>query len=296
MELHQLRYVLAVVDEGTFTTAAQAVHISQSGVSAQIAKLERELGVTLLDRSTRRVTLTAAGDHLVPMIRAAIAAVDAIGDTASEICGVVAGRLRVGTVGGLGWPPVFDALATLHTAHPGLDISVVEDLSTPLIDGVRAGEIDVAVVAWSGRPPADLRSVTVVEDTLAAWVAPDHPWAARDALTAADLVDGDVISLPSGTGARAALDAVLEGEAGRRRPRWEVATPATAVALATRGLGAAVLSQTTARGASGLVSVPVDHPGARSVLGVVWRDGAAPATRALLDLLVRDEPIADEKG
>ncbi|MEH3155803.1 MAG: LysR family transcriptional regulator [Gordonia paraffinivorans] len=130
MELHQLRYVLAVVDEGTFTAAAESVRISQSGVSAQIAKLERELGVTLLERSTRRVTPTAAGDHLIPAIRTAVAAVEAVRDTAAAIRGVVAGRLRVGTVGGLTWPPVFDALAALHTAHPGLDISVVEDAAT----------------------------------------------------------------------------------------------------------------------------------------------------------------------
>ncbi|MBE7162319.1 MAG: LysR family transcriptional regulator [Williamsia herbipolensis] len=288
MELHQLRYVLAVVDEGTFTAAAQAVRISQSGVSAQIAKLERELGVTLLDRSTRRVTLTAAGDHLLPVIRGAVDAVDAVRDTAAEIRGVVAGRLRVGTVGGLGWPPVFDALATLHADHPGLDISVVEGLSDPVIDQMRSGEIDIAVVAWTGDPPTGLRSVTALEDSLAAWVAPDHAWAGRESLAASDLVDADVIALPEGTGARAALDAVLEGEPRRRRPRWEVATPATAMALASRGLGAAVLSQTTARGTPGLVAVPVDHPSAHSRLGVVWRDESAPATRALLALLVRD--------
>lgn len=286
MELHQLRYVLAVVDEGTFTAAAGAVRISQSGVSAQIAKLERELGVSLLERTTRRVTPTAAGDHLIPAIRAAVAAVDAIGETASAIRGVVAGRLRVGTVGGLGWPPVFDALAALHTAHPALDISVAEDAAVPLIDRVRAGEIDVAVAVWTGEAPAHLESVTVVDDALAVWVTPDHPWAQRDTVGPAELADADVIALPDGSGARAALDAVLGGAATRRRPRWEVATPASALALAARGLGVAVLSETTGRGTAGLVAVRVDDPRARSSLGIVWRADPAPATRALLDRLL----------
>ncbi|WP_299577316.1 LysR family transcriptional regulator [uncultured Williamsia sp.] len=286
MELHQLRYVLAVVDEGTFTAAADAVRISQSGVSAQIAKLERELGVALLQRSTRRVTPTAAGDHLIPAIRAAVTAVDGIRETAAEIRGVVAGRLRVGTVGGLGWPPVFDALATLHTAHPGLDISVVEDAAVPLIDRVRDGQIDLAVAAWTGDGPVDLQSVTVVDDALSVWVAPDHPWAARDGIAPAELADADVISLPEGSGARAALDAVLAGVATRRRPRWEVATPATALALAVRGLGVAVLSESTGRGTTGLVAVGVDDPRARSSLGIVWRNDPGPATRALLDRLL----------
>ncbi|GAA2069178.1 LysR family transcriptional regulator [Williamsia deligens] len=289
MELHQLRYVVAVVDEGSFTAAAESVRVSQSGVSAQIAKLERELGVALLDRTTRRVRPTAAGEHLIPVIRAAVAAVDSVRDTASAIRGVVAGRLRVGTVGGLGWPPVFDALAALHAAHPGLDISVIEDAAAPLVDRVRAGEIDVAVAAWTGDGPDGLRFVTVVDDGLAAWVTPDHPWATRDAVGPDDLADADVISQPEGTGARAALDAVLAGAAGRR-PRWEVATPATALALAARGLGVAVLSQTTGRGAGGVVDIRIDDPRARSSLGIVWRDDPAPATRALLDRLL---PAAD---
>lgn len=76
MELHQLRYFLAIVDEGTFTAAAQAVHISQSGISTQLRTLERELGVDLVDRSSRRVHLTPAGERLVPYARAVTTAAD----------------------------------------------------------------------------------------------------------------------------------------------------------------------------------------------------------------------------
>ncbi|MGO2050649.1 MAG: LysR family transcriptional regulator, partial [Microbacterium sp.] len=69
MELHQLRYVLAVVDTGSFTAASIAVNVSQSGVSTQVQKLERELGVSLFDRSSRRVTLSPDGERLVPSFR-----------------------------------------------------------------------------------------------------------------------------------------------------------------------------------------------------------------------------------
>ncbi|GAA1894504.1 LysR substrate binding domain-containing protein [Williamsia serinedens] len=108
---------------------------------------------------------------------------------------------------------------------------------------------------------------------------------ARDAIDPAELADADVISLPEGTGARTALDEVLGG-ATARRPRWEVATPATALGLAARGLGVAVLSRTTGRGATGVVDVGIDDPRARSSLGIVWRDGPGPATRALLERLL----------
>lgn len=66
MEMHQLRYFAAVVDEGTFTGAAHRLHVSQSGISTQIAKLERELGQQLLDRGGRRVGLTPAGEAVLP--------------------------------------------------------------------------------------------------------------------------------------------------------------------------------------------------------------------------------------
>ena len=98
MELHQLRYFLAVVDQGSFTAAAEAVRISQSGVSTQIQKLERELGISLLDRSARRAVLTSAGSSLVPHARSAVAAVEGVAGAAREIRGLVVGSLRVATV------------------------------------------------------------------------------------------------------------------------------------------------------------------------------------------------------
>ncbi len=109
MELHQLRYVTAVVDAGTFTAGAQTVRVSQSGVSTQIAKLERELGVTLFDRTSRRVSLTAEGRTLLPVIRQALTGIDAVTDTANAIRGVMTGSLRVGAVTGLTWDPLVDA-------------------------------------------------------------------------------------------------------------------------------------------------------------------------------------------
>src|SRR5689334_15100146 len=91
MELHQLRYFLAVVDEGSFSAAAQAVRISQSGVSTQIQKLERELGVSLIDRSPRRLTLTPAGRALLPAIRSVLTAVAQVSATAHDLRGLVVG-------------------------------------------------------------------------------------------------------------------------------------------------------------------------------------------------------------
>lgn len=285
MELHQLRYFLAVVDEGTFSAAAHAVRISQSGVSTQIQKLERELGVALLDRTPRRVSLTAAGSRLVPYARAALAAVDAVAGAADDIRGLVVGSLRVAVVTGLGWPPLFDALAAIHVDHPGVDLRLHEGNSADLVGQVRDGRVDVAVAAWSGDPPAGVQTSVVVDDALVAVVAPGHPWSARRAIRPAELARADLIALSPGTGARSALDGLLARVGAPVEPRWEVSAPDYVRLLAQRDLGVGVVSATTAGDWDDLIALCVDDERARTRLGVVWQTRPSHAARALLQRL-----------
>src|SRR5690348_5879990 len=98
MELRHLQYLVAVAEEANFTRAAARVHVAQPGVSAQIRQLERELGQQLLDRSGRRVTVTAAGAAVLPHARAALAAVTAVRDAVDELTGLLRGRISIGTV------------------------------------------------------------------------------------------------------------------------------------------------------------------------------------------------------
>ncbi|CAM2779608.1 LysR family transcriptional regulator [Skermania piniformis] len=283
MELHQLRYVLAVVDEGTFTSAAQAVRISQSGVSTQIRKLEHELGVHLLDRSARRVALTPEGARLLPFIRAAVAAIDDVTGAADNLRGLVTGSLRVAAVAGLVWPPLVDALAGVRAAHRGIDIQLREGASADLIAQVRDGRCDVAIAAWpAGRRPEGVQTAVVFDDQLVAVVDPAHPWSARAAIEPAELSAEDLVSLPPGTGSRDALDALLLRAGRPTQPRWEVATPAQIESLTARGLGVGVVSETTARDWSGVVALRIDDLEVRSLLGVVWRIRPSHAASALL--------------
>lgn len=287
MELHQLRYFVAVVDEGTFTAAAESVRISQSGVSTQLQKLERELGVALIDRSARRVALTPAGQRLLPYARAALAAVAEVSDAANDIRGLVTGSLRVGVVTSLIWPSLFDALAAIHTRHPGVDLRLAEGNSADLIAGVRDGTDDVAIAAWAGIEPAGVRSAVVFDDALVATVAAGHPWAGRTSIRPEELAATDLITLPPGTGARLALDELFARAAGSRpEPRWEVSSPFFVQMLASRGIGVGILSATTAAGLAELVAVPIAEKYARSRLGVVWRERPSHAARALIALLV----------
>src|ERR1022692_1262994 len=116
MELRQLEYFIAVAEEANFTRAAARVHISQSGISAQIRQLERDLGVMLFDRSGRCASLTTAGRAALEHARNALASVDAVRQAVDEVNGLIRGRLVVGMVTACTVTPLFDALAAFHLA------------------------------------------------------------------------------------------------------------------------------------------------------------------------------------
>lgn len=285
MELHQLRYLVAVVDAGTVTAAAHHLQVAQSGVSSQLGKLERELGFALFRRAGRGVAITPDGEVIARAARQAVMAVDRVSEVAAHRRGVVSGTVRLGTVTSLTWPDVFDAIADLHHQHPGVDVQLSEGTSADLFDRVGQGRLDLAIAAWSGDLPAGLHSHIVVDDALVAVVAMDHPWAARSRIRPSELADVDLISLPIGTGARDALDATMARAGLRVTPRWQVSSPQSIALLAQRGLGVGIASASTASEWA-LSRVPISDDLARSVMGVIWRDTPSPAAARLLEDLI----------
>ena len=157
-DLRQLRTFVAVAEERNFTRAAERVRISQSGVSAQIRQLERELGAELFDRSARTATLTVAGKAALEHARAALAAASAVGQAVGEVTDLIRGRLDLGMVIGCTITELFTALATFHQAHPQVEVSLLEDNSDRLIEGYAA---EPSIWPWSARrahPPKAWRA------------------------------------------------------------------------------------------------------------------------------------------
>src|SRR6478752_8945495 len=131
MELRQLEYFVAVAEEANFTRAAERVHISQSGVSAQIRQLENDLGATLIDRSGRSATVTPAGAAALEQARQVLASVTAMRRAVDDVTGLIRGRIAVGMVTACMVTPLFDALAAFHSAHPGVEIALSEHSGQP---------------------------------------------------------------------------------------------------------------------------------------------------------------------
>lgn len=287
MELRQLEYFVAVAEEANFTRAAARVHISQSGVSAQIKQLERELGTTLIDRSGRTATLTPAGRAALDHARGALRAARGLRAAVDEVAGLVRGELTVGMVRACTVAPFFDALGSFRRAHPAVTLALEEDDSDDLLAAVRAGTLDAALVAVAQACPEDLGSLEIVREGLVALVAPGHPLAARPAaegVTLARLAAEPLVCLPRRTGIRAAFDLACAARGVTARVALQAGAPTTVADLARRGLGVAILSETTAAGHPDLVALPVSDAAVPAVLALVWPRRAAedPALSELL--------------
>src|SRR5262245_46621655 len=204
MELRQLEYFVAVVEEASFTRAAARLHVAQPGVSAQIRRLERELGEDLLDRSGRTVRPTSAGAALLPYARAALGAVAGARLAVDELRGLVRGRVAIGTVVGCGSLEPPGLLADFHRDHPAIALALSEANSDRLVEGLLDGQLDLAIIGLASATPAGIDVQVVVDERLVAAVAKGHALARRKTVTLDALRDQALISLPTGTGLRAA--------------------------------------------------------------------------------------------
>jgi DNA-binding transcriptional LysR family regulator len=283
MELRQLEYFVAVAEEANFTRAAERVHISQSGISAQIRQLEHDLGATLIDRSGRAASLTAAGAAALGHARAALASADAVRQAVDEMNGLLRGRLVVGMVTACTVTALFDALAAFHLAHPGVKITLIEDTSDRLIQRVRAGAADLALIGAPGAVPQGLDTLPILSERLVAAVPPGHPLAQRPRATLTDVSMYPVVCMPEGTGIRAVLDRACAAQGVQPEITLQASAPGAVADLAIRGLGVAVLSESMAATHVGrLKALPIDDIETPAVLALVWTTTKSPALRELL--------------
>ncbi|MEU6776963.1 LysR substrate-binding domain-containing protein [Streptomyces sp. NPDC046759] len=292
MELRQLRYFVTVVEEGGFTRAAERLHLAQPGLSAQVRRLERELGQPLLDRSGRSVRPTEVGEAVLPYARAALAAVDGVRQTVDEFSGLLRGRVAVGLIPGTLAHP-FDMaglLADFHAAHPHVEVTLTEDTSDRMLAALRRGELDLAVVGVAQEaPPPGVGRHVVIDEPLVVAAVPGHPLLVEhegaDAVAPGALRGHRLIGLPRGTGVRGVLERLCAEAGFRPLIGFEAATPDALCRLAARGLGAAVVPGLGAR--AGLAVLPLDDPRARGRVALTWRTEGPllPAARELLGRL-----------
>jgi DNA-binding transcriptional LysR family regulator len=248
VELRHLRYFRAVAEELHFGRAADRLHIAQPPLSQQIRQLERELGVTLLTRTTRSVELTPAGQAYLARAVAILDAVDDAGAQARRIADGIEGRLAIGCVGSATYSLLPRLVRALGETLPGVEVSVRGEMLAPAqLAALAAGEIDLALL----RPPVQQDGVVtevVRRDRLLVALPADHPLIGGDDLRVEDLRDEDFVA-HAGHG-RSVMSSVVTAvcaEAGFiPRVRHEVMETSTLVTLVAAGLGVAIVPAPTA--------------------------------------------------
>jgi LysR family transcriptional regulator, transcription activator of glutamate synthase operon len=286
MELRQLRYLSAVARHGSFTLAAQELHVAQPAVSQQVRRLERELGVELLSRTTRRVLVTEAGEIALARAGRILADADALRAEIDELHGLLRGTLALGVIPPVGALDPASLLARFRARHPAVDIRLIETTLADTLELLRADRLDVCFAfCVPERAGEGIAGELLFDDELALMVAPGHPLAKRRRVALASLAEEPLVAPITGASLRLALEDALEQAGASVRVSYESNEASTVRALTAQGLGVSVLPRSFAkRPGPELVAVPIVPKLPRIPVSVLYRDGRRrpPALEAFL--------------
>jgi DNA-binding transcriptional LysR family regulator len=273
MDLRQLRYLIAVADERHFTRAAAREHIAQPALSQQIRRLEDEVGLTLVERTTRQVRVTHAGQLLVTRARRILAEIEGANAELEALKGVESGHVTVGVMHTMGPVDVSIALAIFHERHPAVELTVREHSSEELAEMLRDDELDLAFLSVTERVEAHgLGLHQLVSEELVAVLPTDHRYARRRQLRMAELGDEEFISFREGARLRELLMSAGRHAGFQPRIKLESNESGRIRRLVARGMGVAILprSDAVAPGAEVAVVNLVD-PSLDRDITLAWR-------------------------
>lgn len=288
MDLRQLRYLVSLAEERHFTRAAEREHIAQPALSQQIRRLEEQVGVTLVDRTTRQVRITDAGVLLVARARRILAEVDAAEAELQALRGMESGHVTVGTMHTMGPVDVALVLAIFHERHPGVELTVREESSEDLAQMLRDDELDLAFLSVTERVESHgLGLRQLVSEELVVVLSHDHPLARRRRLRMAELAAEEFISYREGARLRELLMGAARHVGFEPSIKLESNESERIRRLVSRGMGVAILPRSDAvrPGADVAVAALTAPPLARDIT-LAWRQGRRhpPAVVEFLEL------------
>ncbi len=288
MDLRQLRYLVALAEEGSFTRAAASEHIAQPAVSQQIRKLEDEVGLALVERTTRRVTLTEAGELLVVRGRRIMAELEAAEVELQALRGMRAGHVTIGAMHTMGPIDLSLALSLFSDRHPGVALTVREQSSEEMAEMLRVDELDLAFLSVTERIESHhLGLQQLVSEELVVLLPPDHRLGKRRQVRMAELAGESFISFREGARLRELLMSAGREAGFEPRVTLESNESQRVRRLVSRGLGVAILPQSDAEGPGADVAVAkLIEPALSRDITLAWREGRrhTPAAVEFLEL------------
>ena len=289
MELRQLHYLIAVAREGSFTGAALACNVAQPALSRQIRKFEQELGLPLVDRTTRRTSLTPAGWVAVAAGQRVLAEIAGLQETLGRTKGLLQGTVAIGVTQTSGPIDVPKLLAEFSRRYPGVELILTEGLSIDLAHLLREDRLELAIVSELDRQAREQLEVRWVRsEKLVVVLPPNHALRKRKRLAIDDLREERFVSFPRGATIRRAVEHAAEAAGFRPNTDLETNSVGRMLALVAEGLGIAILPSTDAASSPGPPFLPLDVPTMFYGISLAWRARRelAPAARALRDLIL----------
>jgi DNA-binding transcriptional LysR family regulator len=290
MELRDLRTFVAVAELASFSRAAEQLHLAQPAVSQHVKRLERDLGATVLERSTRRVELTSAGEQLLLRARAILADVVRAEDEVRLLESGSAGRVAVGFVGTATYDLLPRVSRRVRAELPGIELELHGEQLTPaLVGGLLERRLDVAV-GRDPEPHPSLVSRSLRTERLVAALPSDHPGARRRSVRLASLRNAAFVTHPSGHRSvmYAAVVAACRSAGFTPREVVEVRETATLVAFVAAGLGVALVPEPVRSLAlEGVEYRRLSDVDQRTELTLLTRrEDPSPAVRAVANLVL----------
>jgi DNA-binding transcriptional LysR family regulator len=281
VDLRQLEYFVAVAKALHFTRAAATVHVAQPSLSKQIRSLERELGAPLLNRARGNVTLTAAGETLLPLATRILADVDSARVQVQELVGLVRGQLRLGATPTLSTVLLPAALRRFCARYPGIEIHVEECGGRDLVRLLAGGQLDLALVALPlhTRDPA-LATVPLFREALVVAAPADGSIVRARWLRVRDLARYPLVMLRNGYEMREVVLAALRRERIEPQVAIEGGELDAVLSFVEAGLGIAVVPSMVVEGAPALRAIPFAHPGLTRTVGIAHRRDVEPSATA----------------
>ncbi|GAA0285351.1 LysR substrate-binding domain-containing protein [Streptomyces polychromogenes] len=291
MQFQQLVYFVAVAETRHFTRAAEREHVAQPSLSQQIKALERELGAELFSRARGNITLTDAGEALLPLARRILADADTARLEVQELLQLRRGRVRLGATPSVCTGMLPGVLRAFHTAHPGIELLIEEGGSLDLVRELARGVLDLALIVLPLPPSAPpLTTVELLTEDLVVVSSRDlPPPGGGGELTVADLREEPMVMFRHGYDLRdltvgacraAGFEPVFTVEGGEMD---------AVLGFVRAGLGVAVVPEmVVAHGGPGLRATPLTGSPLRRTIALAHRTDVAPprAARELKRILV----------
>lgn len=293
VQFQQLQYFVAVAETRHFTRAAESVHVAQPSLSQQIRALERELGADLFQRARGNITLTDAGEALLPLARRILADADTARHEVQELAQLRGGRVRLGATPSLCTGLLPDVLRAFHDRYPGIRLLIEEGGSHDLVRLLARGALDLALVVLPLPTPSPaLTTVELLREDLVVVSSPDAPapgGPGRRTVRVPDLEGERLVMFRHGYDLRELTVAACRAEGFEPVFAVEGGEMDAVLGFVRAGLGVAVVPRMVAtRSGRGLRVTPLARPGLHRTIALAHRSDVAPprAARELQRMLL----------